>query len=262
MKPAVEGTTLIYGPYTNIDTFTSDEFTIRYENPKPLVKAAKLEREVWVSHWGASASFEERYQLHNIGTKLKGNGFSRLDYVRQAAKYTLNIASFKKADIKLASYVREPYFTDLVGNVSTSNFRQDGAGSLLEIRPRFPVFGGWNYNFTIGWSADLKHFIKSIGEDRYMLKVPLIEGPGEISYDLVELTIVLPEGATYVDLILQFFFKAKTNWYLGTLMFPGLRLLIQWSILLSRAILISLADQPSNSPTTTLLKITAKLRSL
>lgn len=190
-----DGAALIYGPYDDVKPYSFDELAIKYENPKPMMKAVKLQRDIWVSHWGASVSFEESYQLHNTGTKLKDNSFSRLEYSKRSPKYNLNIAACRNVDIKLPPFAREPYFTDLVGNVSTSNFRQSESESLLQLRPRYPVFGGWNYNFTIGWSADLKHFTKKIGADQYLLKVPLLEGPEDIAYDEVVINIVLPEGA-------------------------------------------------------------------
>lgn len=196
-----DGNTLVYGPYSDIEPYSSEELLIKYENPKPLVKGAKLQRDVWVSHWGASVSFEEAYELQNFGTKLKDNSFSRLEYNRRSQKYNLNVAACREVEIKLPPFAREPFYTDLVGNVSTSHFRQSPSESILRLRPRYPVFGGWNYNFTIGWSADLKYFSKLIGPEKYLLKVPLIEGPEDIFYDDVEINIILPEGAKEVEVL-------------------------------------------------------------
>lgn len=193
--PQQDGATLMYGPYEDVKPYTSDMITITFESPKPLAKAVKLERDIWVSHWGATASFEERYDLQNFGTRLTGNSFSRMEYNKRAEKYNLNIASLKRLDFVLPPFVRDPYYTDLVGNVSTSHFRRDESLSLLQVRPRFPVFGGWHYNFTLGWNADLKHFVKMIAPERYLLKLPLVDGPGDVSYNQVTINIMLPEGA-------------------------------------------------------------------
>lgn len=198
--PTIEGTTLKYGPFEDVAPYASEELQIKFENPKPLLKATKLQRDIWISHWGSTASFEEFYQMHNPGTKLKDNSFSRLDYARRTNSYNLNVAATRNIDIKLPPYAREPYYTDLVGNVSTSNFRQESTGSLLQLRSRYPIFGGWNYNFTIGWNVDLKFFSRVVGEDRYLLKLPLLEGPEDISYDEVVINIILPEGSQDIDL--------------------------------------------------------------
>lgn len=199
-EPEKEDLYLVYGPYENVEAFTSEELLVKYENPKPILKAEKLERDIWISHWGGSASFEETYQLHNPGTKLIDNSFSRVEYAKRVTAYNLNVAAVRAIDVKLPPFAREPYFTDLVGNVSTSNFRQNKKESLLSLRPRYPVFGGWNYNFTIGWSADLKYFNKVIGKDKYLLKLPLLEGPEDISYSEVVVNIILPEGASDIDI--------------------------------------------------------------
>lgn len=93
-----------------------------------------------------------------------------------------------------------PYFTDDIGNVSTSRFRSNVREANLELKPRYPVFGGWKYSFRVGWDANLHQFLrKSKSGDDYVLKVPFLEGPKMnegISYEKVELRIILPEGAT------------------------------------------------------------------
>jgi oligosaccharyltransferase complex subunit alpha (ribophorin I) len=55
------------------------------------------------------------------------------------------------------------YYRDLIGNISTSHFRRNfGSGeSILELTPRFPMFGGWRNHFTIGYnlpSAEVRFF--------------------------------------------------------------------------------------------------------
>ena len=74
---------------------------------------------------------------------------------------------------------------------------------MLELKPRYPVFGGWKYSFRIGWDADLKSFLRKLGtpEGGQVLKVPFLEGPkmGEgVSYGKVEVRVILPEGAQNV----------------------------------------------------------------
>ena len=70
---------------------------------------------------------------------------------------------------------------------------------MLELKPRYPIFGGWSFPFRIGWDADLKDFVRATGGEGYVLKVPFLEGPkmGEgVSYEKVTLRVILPEGAT------------------------------------------------------------------
>jgi oligosaccharyltransferase complex subunit alpha (ribophorin I) len=97
----------------------------------------------------------------------------------------------------------DPYYTDDIGNVSTSRFRSTPRESLLELKPRFPVFGGWQYKFRIGWNNPLSPFLRrvSTSEGGYVLRVPFLEGPKMpegVQYQHVSVRIILPEGATNV----------------------------------------------------------------
>jgi dolichyl-diphosphooligosaccharide---protein glycosyltransferase subunit 1 (ribophorin I) len=106
--------------------------------------------------------------------------------------------------------ISSPYYYDLVGNVSTSKFRPSTPlskaaplrglpleWSVLELKPRYPLLGGWNYSFTLGWDAPLGDSVKyDAKEDRYVLGVPFWTPVPGASVDMAEVKIILPEGAT------------------------------------------------------------------
>ena len=105
--------------------------------------------------------------------------------------------------------IRNAYYYDTIGNVSTSKLRvaplaPKGARrsqfSLLELRPRYPLLGGWNYSFTLGWDAPLESaaaYDKKTGT--YTVAIPILTPiPGAVVTD-EELQIILPEGATFVS---------------------------------------------------------------
>lgn len=98
----------------------------------------------------------------------------------------------------------DPYFTDDIGNVSTSRFRPNNVREAsLELKPRYPLFGGWKYSFRIGWNNALSSSLRKLKTpvDTYILSVPLIEGPKlqeGIQYERLEFSVLLPEGATNV----------------------------------------------------------------
>ena len=99
----------------------------------------------------------------------------------------------------LKNGARDAYYVDTIGNVSTSRFRPArGANDAnLEISPRYPVYGGWNYTFRIGWNVDLEKVIRVKGTER-VLKIPFVEGPENIQYETFVVNIILPEGSWYV----------------------------------------------------------------
>jgi oligosaccharyltransferase complex subunit alpha (ribophorin I) len=73
---------------------------------------------------------------------------------------------------------------------------------VLDLKPRYPLLGGWNYSFTLGWDSPLAD---SAGWDeksgKYVVGVPVMTLiPGAV-VDEAEVKIILPEGATYVSTI-------------------------------------------------------------
>jgi oligosaccharyltransferase complex subunit alpha (ribophorin I) len=107
--------------------------------------------------------------------------------------------------LHLPAGIQNTYYYDQIGNVSTSKLRvaplvpgsKSNLPSILELKPRYPILGGWNYSFTLGWDAPLETAVtydKSSG--KYTLAVPIMTTiPGAvISHE--NLQIILPEGAT------------------------------------------------------------------
>lgn len=160
----------------------------------------RLERDIEVSHWGGNLATEERYWLTNKAAHLTDH-FSRVNWATSQF-YNPPTTALKSLNIPLKIGSLDPYFVDDIGNVSTSRFRSSLHEANLELKPRYPVFGGWYYNFRIGWNANLGSFLRTLKKGQgNILKVSFLEGPtmGEgVSYERVELRIILPEGATNV----------------------------------------------------------------
>ncbi|KAF2152588.1 Ribophorin I [Myriangium duriaei CBS 260.36] len=195
--PQKQGTTFTYGPYADIPAGALQQASVRYEYTKPLLHVSLLERDIEVSHWGGNIATEERYWLENRGAQLKSQ-FSRLKW-QQMQYYNPPTSAAKQFTVPLAPGSLNPYFIDDIGNVSTSRFRSNAKEALLELKPRYPIFGGWKYKFRIGWDANLKNSLRKLkAGPGYVLKVPFLEGPKEaegVEYGRVVLRIILPEGA-------------------------------------------------------------------
>lgn len=130
-------------------------------------------------------------------------------YMKQSAPHVLPALT-----LGLPPGIRDAYYYDTIGNVSTSKLRvaplppkgaQRTQYSILELRPRYPLLGGWNYSFTLGWDAPLE---SAVSYDKktgiYTLAVPIMTPiPGSVVNE-EELVIILPEGATLVFLCLLF----------------------------------------------------------
>lgn len=201
-SPQKQGTKFTYGPFGEVPAGALEPVRVRYEFTKPLIHISRLERDIEVSHWGGNIAFEERYTMHNRAANLTKQ-FSRLQWAQQQY-YNPPTTAIRELKFPLKVGSLTPYFTDVIGNVSTSRFRSNKREASLEIKPRYPIFGGWNYPFRIGWDADLKNFLRKLnGGDSYVLKVPFLEGPKQpegLEYEHIELRIILPEGAEYASL--------------------------------------------------------------
>lgn len=201
--PERQGATYTYGPYDKVAAGASYPITVRYEFTKPVITAHLVERDLEVSHWGGNLATEERYWLRNNGSQLT-NQFSRVDWTLTSFQ-GLASSALRELKYPLKAGSVDPYFIDDVGNVSTSRYRPSTSpkrDAQLELRPRYPVFGGWNYSFRIGWNNNLASFLRQTGSESYVLKVPFIEGPKVpegVQYENVVLRVVLPEGARNVQ---------------------------------------------------------------
>ncbi len=197
-KPERQGSTFTYGPFDDTPAGADQEASVRYEFTKPLLHATLLERDIEVSQWGGNLATEDRYWLTNKGAELEGF-FSRVQWA-VTQHYNPATSALKELKIPLKVGSLNPYFTDDIGNVSTSRFRSNSREANLELKPRYPLFGGWNYSFRVGWDANLNQFLRKLKlGDGHVLKVPFLEGPKMsegVSYEKVELRVILPEGAT------------------------------------------------------------------
>lgn len=121
-----------------------------------------LIRTIEISHWG-NIAVEETLDIYHAGAKLKGP-FSRFDYMRRQG----GSASVKSFKTLLPSTAADVYYRDEIGNISTSNLRMPGKSSKgepaeLELRPRFPLFGGWKTHYTVGYNVPIYQYLYNKG---------------------------------------------------------------------------------------------------
>ncbi|KAK4105898.1 Ribophorin I [Parathielavia hyrcaniae] len=198
--PLKQGSKLTYGPFDEKPAGATQPVSVRFEFNKPVTHVSRLERDVEVSHWGGNVAFEERYTLHHRGANLSAL-FNRVKW-QQSQYYQPTTFALKELKFPLRVGSADAYYTDVIGNVSTSRFRSNKREALLEIKPRYPVFGGWKYPFTIGWNSDAKTFLRKTAAGGFVLNVPFLEGPRQqegVEYEQVQIRVILPEGAENVQ---------------------------------------------------------------
>ncbi|WFD27237.1 dolichyl-diphosphooligosaccharide--protein glycosyltransferase subunit 1 [Malassezia nana] len=187
--------------------------TVHYLYTKPVITYVEYERKVQISHWGDNLATEDHIWVRNDGPKLKGH-FNR-------AKNMLNLYSSPLSErmsqihaipLLLPYGSQDVYYVDAVGNVSTSHLAASpivpGATRRLEITPRFPILGGWNYSFTVGWNQRMSTNglarVDPLKPWRTRVAVPFLLSPKSVAINEATLRIVLPEGAKDIDITLPF----------------------------------------------------------
>ncbi|EKM80291.1 hypothetical protein AGABI1DRAFT_113490 [Agaricus bisporus var. burnettii JB137-S8] len=240
---AKSGAVVTYGPFSSIPVSTNKDFlktyqqpvTVRYYHEQPVLEVTSYKRAVEISHWGSNINTEDQVILKNAGPKLKGH-FSRVDYQGQLYKGSQVPHVLHSLSLDLPPGIDNVYYYDQIGNVSTSKLNVAPAvakgepvvkTSLLNMKLRYPLMGGWNYTFTVGWDADLAGvagYNSATGE--YNVEIPIMTTiPGAV-VNQHELKIVLPEGATDVEVVTPY--PSLTLWldkhtaYLDTIGRPAI----------------------------------------
>ena len=112
-------------------------------------------------------------------------------------------SSVKSISLELPAGATDVYYRDYIGNVSTSKFRNEKSRSILELSPRYPLFGGWKYNWNHGYNLPLRNFLKygqsknnnNKGMGDFVLEIDFLKGFSNVVADNVKVKIILPEGA-------------------------------------------------------------------
>ncbi|KAK1921625.1 Ribophorin I, partial [Papiliotrema laurentii] len=216
--------TITLGPFHALPATLGDgverqSFNVHFETKEPVMGVRSLRRSAEVSHWGANLNIQDEVHLVNNGPKLKGH-FSRLEHQQSRFHASKPAQILTDLTLRMPPSAHSAYYYDTIGNVSTSHFRQGSTPAqqaksskvrtssravegALELRPRYPLLGGWNYTFTVGWDMPLGDVLKVDGE-KQVLGVPFLTGWKDILVDDAELKIILPEGARDVEVFTPF----------------------------------------------------------
>ncbi|XP_073153220.1 dolichyl-diphosphooligosaccharide--protein glycosyltransferase subunit 1A [Henckelia pumila] len=201
------GSEIKYGPYENIAPFSNIPITVHYVNNHPFSVARELVREIEISHWG-NVQVTESYNLVHAGAVITGE-FSRLDYQAQQP-HVRGASSFRNLVAKLPPRAHSIYYRDEIGNISTSNVWSDSAKTLLEIEPRYPMFGGWRSSFTIGYGLPLQDFL-FLSEGKRVLDISFGCPMNEVVIENLTVKIVLPEGSNDISVSVPFPIKQQSQ---------------------------------------------------
>ncbi|KAJ2614859.1 dolichyl-diphosphooligosaccharide--protein glycosyltransferase subunit 1 [Coemansia sp. RSA 1365] len=223
------GKSVTFGPFTADLTGTLEgvQANVRFRDNSEQLEALTHRREYFVSHWGNDLNVLEYYALRNRAPIID-DGF---DKVKQTmSKFIKSRDNFVKTLLlKVPADAREMYVVDEIGNVSTSavtgrrRIKGESPFKVMQLKPRYPLAGGWNYTWWHGYSVPLSSYLRidSREGNQHLLRVPFIGAltgsasqEEEISLSAIdshntainnyELRITLPEGASNVNVHLPF----------------------------------------------------------
>eukprot|EP01084_Bolivina_argentea_P232892 392401_1 len=239
-KPAaeVDGKKITYGPYKDIKPFSNNEnVRFHFQFHVPYLTMTQVIRDIEISHWG-NVRIEESYLLKHDGAKLKGayevGMYDRYEHVMGSMAASSDPSSVRSYRATLPSGASNVYYVDRIGNVSTSNFRLGSTSktgkkdkkSILEIRPRYPLYGGWKTDFIIGYDVPSSELISIDSISRvHTLNISFNIPFKDPVTDLLITIIALPEGAHDVkvicpyDILLEL--ESKRFTYLDTIIGGG-----------------------------------------
>ena len=69
----------------------------------------------------------------------------------------------------LPAAARDIYYRDEIGNISTSHLREMDDSVELELRPRFPLFGGWKTHYYIGYNVPSYQYLYNSGSYHFSI---------------------------------------------------------------------------------------------
>ncbi|CAB3239665.1 unnamed protein product [Arctia plantaginis] len=188
-----------YGAYANTKPFSEKELVIHYKNNSPFLTVTRVERLIEVSHWG-NIAVEEVIEIEHTGAKLKGP-FSRYDYQQDHHSGPASVRSYKTL---LPASASDVYYRDTNGNISTSNMKVKKDSVELDLRPRYPLFGGWRTHYTLGYNVPSYEYLYQSGNE-YLLKMRVIDHIyDDMQVDELVTKIILPEGSTNIKLNLPY----------------------------------------------------------
>jgi oligosaccharyltransferase complex subunit alpha (ribophorin I) len=203
-KPVAQtDNTITYGQYEEVAPFTEVDVAMHFENNRPFLAVTELIRTIEISHWG-NIAVEESVDIRHSGASLKGS-FSRFDYQRNQD----GVSSVKSFKTILPPSARDVYYRDEIGNISTSHLKEGDEFVEVELRPRFPLFGGWKTHYILGYNVPSYQYLYSSG-DQFVLKMRMLDHIYDDQViEYMTLNVILPEGATHIKMVAPFAIEEK-----------------------------------------------------
>ncbi|KAL7676349.1 hypothetical protein ACOME3_002603 [Neoechinorhynchus agilis] len=189
-----------------------DKFSVHYENNAPFLKVRDVVRYVEVTSFGDVIFRNQVNDLFHCGAKLS-SGFSRQTHMFRSIKFASgqSDSAVEVFEMRLPQKSRHVFYRDHLGNISTSTVRFSGKEMVLDLRPRFPLFGGWRTSYTVGYTLRRNLILRRKGNE-YKLRVRIMDSlMDNQNVEHLELRIALPRESKIVDINTPYRFDRLPN---------------------------------------------------
>jgi oligosaccharyltransferase complex subunit alpha (ribophorin I) len=192
---------ILYGSYSNVSPRSVEPLRVHYLNNNRFLTIERLRKDIEISHWG-NLAIEEHYHVKHVGAELKG-GFSRLDYQRNPMQVAPS--HFRTLTAFLPKTATDIYFRDRIGNISSSDCRVSRDNKKLEVdfNQRFPLFGGWQNKFYVGYNLPIQHYLSKNGKTLTLETLFSTTFENAVVKN-IKVRVILPEGAENIRSRLPF----------------------------------------------------------
>jgi len=157
-RESLTGKKLKYGTYENIEPFQFKPVRVHFRNNNPFLTITEVHRDMEVSHWG-NVRMSESYVVRHDGAKLVGPYESEDAMRRMYGGRLAEPSAVRELKATLPAGASRVTYTDRIGNISTSHFRNGRKKSTLEIELRYKLLGGWKTDFLITYDSPASEFI-------------------------------------------------------------------------------------------------------
>ncbi|OII73424.1 ribophorin I [Cryptosporidium ubiquitum] len=189
----------------------NEKFLVHFSLNNHLVYFYSVSRIIEISHWG-NVKVKEEYSGVNMAAQnkgefhrkeimiLSGQGFARMRNPGTVLPQNTHLCLFVDHILPYRAVGLEYY--DQIGNISYSNaWRVGNSHTMLQIQPRSPLMGGWEFDYTVEYNLPLENVVfYDQNLKLYMLNLTMMPSAKGIYSENVNTQIRFPTGSSDISI--------------------------------------------------------------
>ena len=137
--------------------------------------------------------------LLSVSDRERGESVNKCIVRYEFQRESSGVSSVKNFKTLLPASSKDVYYRDDIGNISTSHMRVMDDAVELDLRPRFPLFGGWKTHYVVGYNVPSYEYLFYSG-NKHVLNMRLVDHIfDDMLVEEAEVKVILPEGVTDIE---------------------------------------------------------------